>query len=132
MIEEITCWTYNVNYPGVLEVDCSGLSPNFSIKIGDIEKTLPHGVFLHKDWAARKFHTVCKLTETPIYVQRKNAVYEQIDQIKEEKQKLQKKLMDSQKKAKVMRDLRLNIPKHKQTSKSIMAEKKEMEKNMGK
>lgn len=45
---ELLVWCYNESYPGVIEVDCKDLSPQLPIKIGDIEKTLPSGMFLHK------------------------------------------------------------------------------------
>ena len=47
---EICVWSFEDNYPGVIEVDCKNLSPNMAIKIGDIEKLLPHGMFLHKSY----------------------------------------------------------------------------------
>lgn len=47
---ELLVWCYNETYPGVIEVDCKDLSPNMSIKIGDIEKQLPHGMFLHNSF----------------------------------------------------------------------------------
>ena len=56
----------------MIEVDCKDLSPQMSIKIGDIEKLLPHGMFLHKNYQAMRFHSVVKLSETNSYIQRKN------------------------------------------------------------
>ena len=65
-----------------------------SIKIGDIERQLPHGMFLHKDNAKAWFHSVVKLTETNMYIQRKNQVIEQADLIRDAKKDLQTKLLD--------------------------------------
>jgi ribosomal protein L25 (general stress protein Ctc) len=128
LIDSVKVWTFTENFPAVIELDCSGLTPNMALKIGDIERTLPDGMFLHKSFQRQRFHTVVKLTETPIYLQRKNQVFEQADLIKMERIKLQKKLMDAQKKPKIMRDFKKMQPKHKMTTKDIMAEKKEAEK----
>jgi hypothetical protein len=59
-----------------------------SFKVGDLEKQLPHGMFLHKDHAKTRFHSVVKLTETNMYIQRKNQVIEQADQIRDAKKDL--------------------------------------------
>lgn len=48
--KSIMVWCYNDRYPGVIEVDCKDLSPNMPIKIGDVEKMLPDGMFLHKHY----------------------------------------------------------------------------------
>lgn len=50
IVPEIKVWSYVDDYPGNVEVDCRYLSPNLPIKIGDVEKMLPDGVFLHKDY----------------------------------------------------------------------------------
>ena len=34
-------------YPARIEVDCSLLTPTGPIKIGDVEKMLPYGCYLH-------------------------------------------------------------------------------------
>jgi hypothetical protein len=90
----IKVWCYNSSWPAVIEVDCKDLSPQMSIKVGDIERQLPHGMFLHKDNAKARFHSVVKLTETNMYVQRKNQVIEQADLIRDAKKELQIKLLD--------------------------------------
>jgi hypothetical protein len=46
----IKVWCYNESYPAVIEVNCEDLSPQMPIKVGDIEKILPHGMFLHKSF----------------------------------------------------------------------------------
>jgi len=43
-----------------------------SIKLGDLEKTLPHGMLLHKDHVRDRYKSIAKLSETNIYIQRKN------------------------------------------------------------
>lgn len=75
-MEEIMVWCYNESYPGIIEIDCKDLSPQLSIKVGDIEKLLPNGMFLHKEMQRRRFQSVVKLTETNSYIQRKNQVIE--------------------------------------------------------
>ena len=65
-----------------------------SIKVGDIERMLPHGMFLHKSNAKARFHSVVKLTETNMYIQRKNQVIEQADLIRDAKKDLQTRLLD--------------------------------------
>lgn len=59
-----------------------------SIKIGDVEKTLPYGMYLHKQYDHQKFHSVMSLTTTNVYVSRKNAIIEQRDLIKEQRNKM--------------------------------------------
>ena len=41
-------WCFTDTYPPAIDVDCAFLSPNLPIKIGDIEKMLPYGMYLHK------------------------------------------------------------------------------------
>ena len=48
MIKELYVWCFTDKYPARIEVDCENLSPNYSIKVGDIEKMLPYGMYLHK------------------------------------------------------------------------------------
>ena len=54
LLDEIKVWSYVEDYPGNVEIDCRYLSPNMPIKIGDVEKMLPDGVFLHKDFQRRR------------------------------------------------------------------------------
>ena len=61
LIKEMWVWSYLDTYPGRIEVDCKDLTPNLSIKIGDIEKMLPHGMYLHKKYDTMKFHSVVRL-----------------------------------------------------------------------
>jgi hypothetical protein len=66
---------------------------------------------------------VVKLTETNIYIQRKNQVIEQADLIRDERKKLNIRLLEEgQKRAK--RTTGMVVPKYIQSSKHIMAEKK--------
>ena len=53
------------------------------IKIGDVEKMLPYGMYLHKQYNNQKFHSVVSLTVTNVYQNRRNLIVEQSDQIKE-------------------------------------------------
>jgi hypothetical protein len=86
---DIKVWCYNDSYPAVIEVNCEDLSPNMPIKVGDVEKQLPDGMFLHKDHQKQRFHSVVKLAETNIYITRKNQVIEQSELIREEKRRMQ-------------------------------------------
>mmetsp|Transcript_1940 Transcript_1940/g.3354 ORF Transcript_1940/g.3354 Transcript_1940/m.3354 type:complete len:153 (+) Transcript_1940:721-1179(+) len=127
LIPEIKVWCFEENYPGVIEVDCSGLTPLFPLKIGDLEKTLPEGVILHMDWKKKRFHAVAKLTESKTYIQRKNQVYEMVDILKEEKRKLQKKLIQK-KVVHKKKGLGPMVPRFKQSTKTLMNMRKEAEK----
>lgn len=83
LVKEVFVWSFNDTYPARLEVDCKDLSPNLPIKIGDIEKMLPYGMYLHKKYNTQKFHSVVKLEPTNSYIARKNYVVDQADKIKE-------------------------------------------------
>lgn len=48
MIKEVYVWCFNDTYPARIEVDCKDLSPSYPIKLGDVEKMLPYGMYLHK------------------------------------------------------------------------------------
>lgn len=100
-----------------------------SIKIGDIEKTLPDGMFLHKDFIAQRFHSVVKLTETNVYIQRKNQVIEQSELIREEKNKMRSRMMDANVE-KAKRTTGMSVPKYIQSSKHLIAEKKIAQKDL--
>ena len=96
-----------------------------AIKIGDVERLLPHGMFLHKQYQRLRYQSIVKLTETNSYIQRKNQVIEQAELIREEKKNLQTRLM--MEKTALNRQKRttgLSVPKYIQSSKHIMAEKK--------
>ena len=51
-------------------------------------------MFLHKKCQASRFQSIVKLTETNSYIQRKNQVIEQADLIREERKKLQTRLLE--------------------------------------
>jgi len=76
-MKDIWVWSFCDVYPGRIDVDCRMLTPNMSIKLGDIEKTLPYGLYLHKQYDHRKFESVVSLTTTNTYVNRKNMIVEQ-------------------------------------------------------
>jgi len=51
-------------------------------------------MFLHKKTMQQRFQSIVKLTETNSYIQRKNQVIEQADLIREERKKLQTRLLE--------------------------------------
>ena len=76
-----------------------------------------------------RFQSIVKLTETNSYIQRKNQVIEQAELIREEKKKMQTKLLTKgDGKNKKMKGLQ--VPKYIQSSKHIMAEKKVAQANL--
>lgn len=83
LTREVYVWSYNDSYPARIEVDCQNLTPSYPIKIGDIEKMLPYGIYLHKMYDHQKFTSVVKLKNTNLYQQRKNMIVEQADMIKD-------------------------------------------------
>ena len=123
MLKAIKVWCYNQTWPAVIEVDCKHLSPQLSIKVGDIERQLPHGMLLHKDNARARFHSVVRLSETNVYIQRKNQIIEQQELIRDAKRDLQTKLLDDSTKKK-KRTTGMTVPISIQGSKALMAEKK--------
>ena len=99
------------------------------VKVGDVEMQMPQGMFLHKDFAKLRYHTVCKLTETNSYIQRKNQVIEQAELIREERKKLQTRLLDNTNK-RAKRTTGLTVPKYIASTKNIVAEKKIQQKDL--
>lgn len=81
-------WCYNETWPANIEVDCKHISPYRPIKIGDIEQMLPDGMFLHKQYARLRYQSIVKLSETNVYISRKNQVIEQAELIREERKKI--------------------------------------------
>lgn len=75
-VDSLWVWCFNDVYPARMDLDCEMLTPNMSIKIGDVEKMLPYGMYLHKMYDHQKFHSVCRLTSTNAYVARKNTIIE--------------------------------------------------------
>ena len=75
-VKTLWVWCFNDNYPGRIDIDCAFLSPNMSIKIGDVEKMLPYGMYLHKKYNNSKFHSVVSLKPTNKYVGRRNLIVE--------------------------------------------------------
>lgn len=45
--DKFDVWTYTKRFSPVIELDCKYLSPRRPIKIGDAEKLLPYGMYLH-------------------------------------------------------------------------------------
>jgi len=66
-INDLDLWTYTEVYPPQIQIDLSHLAVNEPIKLGDVEKLLPDGVFLHKKYNHRLHHSVIKLEETKLY-----------------------------------------------------------------
>ena len=77
LIDHVWVWSFNDTYPARLEVDCSMLSPRMPIKIGDLEKMLPHGLYLHKKYNSQRFHSIARLKQTNSYIERKNLLEDQ-------------------------------------------------------
>ena len=48
LTKELYVWSFIDRYPPSIEVNCEDMSPSYPIKIGDVEKMLPYGMFLHK------------------------------------------------------------------------------------
>ena len=75
-ITHVWVWCFNDVYPGRIDIDCSHLSVNMPIKIGDVEKMLPYGMYLHKQHKNQKFHSVVSLVPTNKYIGRRNLIVE--------------------------------------------------------
>lgn len=106
------------------------------MKIGDIEKTLPHGMYLHKMYDHRKSQSVVKLQPTNLYMQRKNMLLEQADAIQEQRKKMAMTMMQERQKkdqgaAQKKKPVK-HVPQVVTSAKFIMQEKKESEKAEGK
>jgi hypothetical protein len=130
LVKELYVWCYIDKYPARIEVDCRDLSPTYPIKIGDVEKMLPHGMYLHKMYDHQKFQSVAKLNMTNVYLQRKNLLVEQAEQIMEQRKMMQLTLVAEGKKeaAAGKKKPKKNVPEVVQSAKFIVAEKKEAEK----
>ena len=132
-VKELYVWCYNDNYPARIEINCEDISPSYSIKIGDIEKMLPYGMYLHKQYHHQRNRSVVTLTETNLYMQRKNALQEANAAINEEKKKITSTLMNESKRqiigaGAVKKAAPKSVPTVVLSSKFLMAEKKEAEK----
>ena len=68
LVRELYVWSFIDRYPASIEVNCEDLSPSYPIKIGDIEKMLPYGMYLHKMYDHQKSNSVVKLRETGVYI----------------------------------------------------------------
>lgn len=99
------------------------LSPNMSIKIGDVEKMLPYGMYLHKMYEHQKFHSVVKLQSTNSYVTRKNTIIEHAEQIREQRRKMQSSMLATKKVDRQSKAVK-SVPKVVVSAKFIMADKK--------
>ena len=70
-VRHLWVWCFDDVYSPQIEIDCKMLSPNMPIKIGDVEKMLPYGMYLHKKYNSMKFTSVVKMTPSNKYTQRK-------------------------------------------------------------
>ena len=95
-----------------------------SIKIGDVEAQMPPGMFLHKDYAKRRYQSIVKLTETNSYIQRKNQIFEQAELVREERQRIQQAAVTGRDRKKKVRTEAIKAPLYTASSKGIIAEKK--------
>jgi hypothetical protein len=127
---EVYVWCYNDQYPARIEVDCKDLTPSYPIKIGDIEKMLPYGVYLHKMYDHQKFTAVVKLKNTNLYQQRKNMIVEQADMIKDQRKKMQLAMVGEKRKeaAAGKKKVEKHVPEVVTSAKFLMQEKKDNEK----
>jgi len=89
LVSNIWVWCYNDRYPARIDIDCGMLSPSMPIKLGDVEKMLPYGIFLHKRYDTQRFHSVVKLSPSNLYMNRKNLIVEQAEAIRQQKKKMQ-------------------------------------------
>lgn len=119
------------DYPATLSVDCSFLSPNMAVKIGDIEKMLPHGMYLHKMYNNMKFHSFFKLIPTNQYTNRQNMIVEQQDQINNQKRKMQSALLERKSSIESGKKNEKSVPKMKATSKTIAQSRKDISVTLG-
>lgn len=64
-------WTYTDIYPPRIEVDISLSQVGNPVRLGDVEKLLPEGVFLHKKYQHRLYQPIITLEETRVFKARK-------------------------------------------------------------
>ena len=103
-------WCFNDAYPGRIDVNCSHISTNMSIKIGDIEKMLPYGMYLHKQYAHQKFHSVVSIGITNKYIGRRNLIIEQTDQIKQQRRAMQSAMLEKKRASRDKTDVK-SVPR---------------------
>jgi hypothetical protein len=131
-IKELYVWSFIDKYPPRIEVNCEDLTPSLAIKIGDVEKMLPYGMFLHKMYDHRKSDSIVKLTLSNLYMQRKNMINEQAEAIKDHRKKMQTTMAAEKNreatKSKAAKKPEKSVPQVVVSSKFITAEKKESEK----
>lgn len=94
------------------------------VKLGDVERMLPYGMYLHKQHEPQRFHSVARLTMTNTYVTRKNTILEQNEIIKEQRERMQTELLERKKVARTdFKDKK--VPITVQSSKFIQQQKKQ-------
>ena len=87
-VKQVECFTYVENYPPLIELDCSTLSMNYSIKIGDIEGLLPHGVFLSGKYDHMRNQAIVNLQQSKWFKARKHAKQAQMKDFREQKRQV--------------------------------------------
>jgi len=74
LVDHVWVWCFNDSYPARFEVDCALLTPRNPFRVGDLEKMLPHGMYLHKKYSHAKFQAIARLKQTNVYINRKNTL----------------------------------------------------------
>lgn len=97
-LRSLDLWTYTPNYPPRMELDCASLSVDNSIKLGDVEKLLPEGVYLHKKYLHRKYQAVLKLEATRVFKARRMVAQKKKEDFEAKKKEIE--LADAMKKNK--------------------------------
>lgn len=80
-------------------------------------------MYLHKKYDSQRFHSVAKLEATNTYVQKKNLILEQQDQIKEQRRAMQTALLDKKLESTYKKAVK-KMPQVVVSSKLITADKK--------
>lgn len=63
-------WCFNDTYPARIEVDMLKASEERPYKIGDLQRDMPEGMFLHRCYDRRKHEPMVKLVKSPAYEER--------------------------------------------------------------
>lgn len=83
VLNNMDFWTYTDVYLPRIDLDCSNLTVRESIRIGDLERMLPDGMYLHKKYLHRKHQAIVKFEATKTYKarqtiqERKNKEYQE-------------------------------------------------------
>lgn len=88
LIRRLELWTYTDQFPPRIEVDIEYMSVTTGVQIGDVEKTLPHGVFLHKKYDHQKYHAIMKYDSNKIYKARLKGMQDKMKEIEKIREKI--------------------------------------------